>query len=203
MTGVQVHSASQAFLPHLQVAGAAADTVAGRGAESEGKPKSAKNGTANRLQLDQAQLRQVEQLRQRDREVRAHEMAHLAAAGSYALGGPTFEYQVGPDGQRYAIGGHVNIDTSPVPGDPEATLRKAETIRRAALAPGDPSPQDRSVAAAAAAMAMKAQIEIQQRQQDGGDNPLRRNAGQEAGVSAYGHVQVADAEASLGLDLYG
>ncbi|BCX81100.1 hypothetical protein MIT9_P0678 [Methylomarinovum caldicuralii] len=192
---MQVHSTSPAFLPHVQVAGA--DAAAGRDAESEGKPKS---GTENRLQLDQAQLRQVEQLRQRDREVRAHEMAHLAAAGSYALGGPTFEYQVGPDGRRYAIGGHVNIDTSPVPGDPEATLRKAETIRRAALAPGDPSPQDRSVAAAAAAMAMKAQIEIQQRQ-DGGNNPLRRNVGQEAGISAYGYVRVA--EASLGLDLYG
>ncbi|WP_286293466.1 putative metalloprotease CJM1_0395 family protein [Methylomarinovum tepidoasis] len=193
---MQVPSASQAFLPHVQVAGS---PVAGRGAESEGKAKAA---VTDRLQLDQAQLRQVERLRQRDREVRAHEMAHLAAAGSYALGGPSFEYQVGPDGQRYAIGGHINIDTSPVPSDPEATLRKAETIRRAALAPGDPSPQDRSVAAAAAAMAMKAQIEIQQRQ-DGGDNPLRRNAGQEADISAYGHVRVTDAEASLELDLYG
>lgn len=109
------------------------------------------------------QLQELARLRQRDREVRAHEMAHLAAAGPYAIGGPSYEYQTGPDGQRYAVGGHVNIDTSPVPGDPEATLRKAETVRRAALAPGDPSPQDRRVAAAATSMAMKAQIELQRK----------------------------------------
>ncbi len=118
---------------------------------------------ASRQRLDLKQIQELTRLRQRDREVRAHEMAHLAAAGPYAVGGPTYEYRKGPDGQRYAVGGHVNIDTSPVPGDPEATLRKAETIRRAALAPGDPSPQDRSVAAAAASMATKAQIELQQK----------------------------------------
>ncbi len=122
-----------------------------------------KPNPADRRRLDLKQLQELTRLRQRDREVRAHEMAHLAAAGPYAVGGPTYEYRKGPDGQRYAVGGHVNIDTSPVPGDPEATLRKAETIRRAALAPGDPSPQDRSVAAAAASMATKAQIELQQK----------------------------------------
>ncbi len=196
---MQVHSTSTALPLHVQVAGRAADGTEDR------KANGARNhqaGKADRLALDQAQLQQVQQLRQRDREVRAHEMAHLVAAGSYALGGPSFEYQVGPDGQRYAIGGHVNIDTSPVPGDPEATLRKAETIRRAALAPGDPSPQDRSVAAAAAAMAMKAQIEIQQQRQ-GGDNPLAARQDERAGASAYGRIQVAGAEESLGLDLYG
>ena len=140
--------------------------------------------------LDQAQLQQLDKLRQRDREVRNHEMAHLAAAGAYALGGPTFEYQKGPDGQRYAVGGHVNIDTSPVPGDPEATLRKAETIRRAALAPGDPSPQDRSVAAAASAMAIKAQIEIQQT--GGLDKPAATDAnGQNAAKHAGDQRQKA------------
>ncbi len=120
-------------------------------------------------------------------------MAHLAAAGPYAIGGPSYEYQKGPDGQRYAVGGHVNIDTSPVPGDPEATLRKAETIRRAALAPGDPSPQDRSVAAAAASMALKAQIELQQKVMAG--EPDRR-------LSAYQDPGMHD-EAGRILDLYG
>ena len=67
--------------------------------------------------------------------MRAHEQAHLAAAGPYANGAPTFEFQTGPDGRQYAVGGEVSIDTSPVPGDPEATVRKAQTVKRAALAP--------------------------------------------------------------------
>lgn len=132
--------------------------------QETGEAESAQGDLQSPANLDEEQLRQVEKLKQRDREVHTHEMAHLAAAGPYAQGGPSFEYQKGPDGQRYAVGGHVNIDTSPVPGDPEATLRKAETVRRAAMAPGNPSPQDRSVAAAAAAMAIQARIEIQQSQ---------------------------------------
>ncbi len=145
-----------------------------------------------RQRLDLKQLQELTRLRQRDREVRAHEMAHLAAAGPYAVGGPTYEYRKGPDGQRYAVGGHVNIDTSPVPGDPEATLRKAETIRRAALAPGDPSPQDRSVAAAAAAMAMKARIELQ-----------RKPMESEAGRAADAYRNARSEEDGGRIDVYG
>ena len=92
--------------------------------------------------------------------MRVHEQAHLAAACPYANGAPTFEFQTGPDGQRYAVGGEVSIDSSPVPGDTEATVRKAQTTKRAALAPSDPpSAQDRKVAAQAA------QLEAQARQQ--------------------------------------
>jgi len=52
---------------------------------------------------------------------------------------------IGPDGKKYAVGGHVNIDTGAIPNDPEATIRKAKAIRSAALAPANPSSQDRSV----------------------------------------------------------
>ncbi len=105
-------------------------------------------------------------LRRRDREVRAHEEAHLLAAGPYARGGPHYEYVRGPDGRLYAVGGEVKIDTSPVPGDPEATLKKARTIKRAALAPANPSPQDRMVALKADKMAMEALMEIQKQQME-------------------------------------
>ena len=92
----------------------------------------------------------VEQLKARDREVRAHEQAHLNAAGSVALGGPSFSFQTGPDGRRYAVGGEVAIDTSPVAGNPQATIAKAKQIQRAALAPAEPSAPDRQVAAGSA-----------------------------------------------------
>lgn len=125
---------------------------------------SATEKTANGRSLTEEQLDQVRKLKQRDREVRAHEQAHLGAAGQYASGGPSFTYQVGPDGRRYAVGGEVGIDTSPVAGDPEATIRKAQQIRRAALAPAEPSGQDRAVAAAASQLLAQAQKELREQQ---------------------------------------
>lgn len=110
--------------------------------------------------LNEEQRRQIEELAKRDREVKAHEQAHKAAAGAYAQGGPNYEYQAGPDGRRYAVGGSVDIDTSPVRGNPEATLEKAQVIRGAAMAPADPSGADRSVAAAAAQLAAQARKEL-------------------------------------------
>jgi hypothetical protein len=110
--------------------------------------------------LSEDQIRQLESLKSRDREVRAHEAAHQAAAGGLVRGGASFSYQRGPDGQIYAIGGEVSIDTSPVPGNPEATLAKAQTIARAALAPAEPSSQDRQVAAQAAQMTYEARIQL-------------------------------------------
>ncbi len=101
----------------------------------------------------------LEKLKRRDREVRNHEMAHVLAGGPYVLGGPHYIFVVGPDGKLYAVGGEVKIDLSPVPNDPDATIRKAETIKRAALAPANPSAQDRAVAAKAEQMAMKARME--------------------------------------------
>ena len=115
--------------------------------------------------INQEQQPQIQQLKARDREVRNHEQAHLSAAGGIAISGASFQFVVGPDGRRYAVGGEVSIDTSEVANDPEATLRKAETIRRAALAPAQPSSQDYSVANQAAAMASKASAELLREQQ--------------------------------------
>lgn len=117
------------------------------------------------------QLRQIQALKARDSEVRTHEQAHLSAAGIFAKGGASFTFQTGPDAKRYAIGGEVQIDTSPVPGDPQATLRKAETIRRAALAPASPSSQDYSVAASATRMANNARTELMRQNQPNEDTP--------------------------------
>lgn len=112
------------------------------------------------LELSQEARRELEKLKARDREVRAHEAAHLAAGSGVVRGGASYTYQRGPDGQAYAVGGEVSIDTSPVPGDPRATLAKAQQIRSAALAPADPSPQDLKVAAAASQMAAQASREL-------------------------------------------
>jgi SprA-related family len=100
-----------------------------------------------------------------DRHVRAHEQAHLAAAGPYATSSPSYSYTVGPDGKLYAVAGEVSLDVSPDPSDPRKTIEKARAIEAAANAPVDPSPQDRMVAAQAAQMerAAEQQLEAQQR----------------------------------------
>ncbi len=129
--------------------------------ESEEGSNSQNPGPKTEQQLTEEERRILNQLKARDAEVRAHEAAHLAAAGPYANGAPTYEYETGPDGRQYAIGGEVSIDSSPVPGDPEATVRKAQTIKRAALAPREPSGQDRQVAAQAAQLEAQARQQIQ------------------------------------------
>jgi len=73
-----------------------------------------------------------------------------------------FTFRQGPDGKRYAVGGEVSIDVAKVPGNPEATALKAEQIRRAALAPAEPSSQDRQVAALASQIVIEAQNEMRQ-----------------------------------------
>ena len=108
----------------------------------------------------------IEKLRARDREVRAHEQAHIAAAGGLAKGSATFSFQLGPDGKQYAVGGEVSIDTSPVSGNPEAQIRKAQQIRAAALSPADPSAQDRAVAASAGSLEAQAHQELKKEKQD-------------------------------------
>lgn len=107
----------------------------------------------------QAERDQIQELAARDREVRAHEQAHAAVAGQYASS-PTYSFVRGPDGVSYAVGGEVQIDTSPIPGDPEATLRKAQQLSRAANAPAEPSAQDGRVAAQAAQMEQQARVEL-------------------------------------------
>lgn len=131
----------------------------------QAQPANQQKNSAGQDRFTQEELELITQLKRRDREVRAHEQAHLAAAGAYAKGGVQYTYQRGPDGKNYAVGGEVQIDTSPISGDPEATLRKADQIRRAANAPAQPSSTDRAVAAEAAAMATQARIELSREQQ--------------------------------------
>ena len=103
----------------------------------------------------------VQDLKKRDAEVRTHEQAHKTAGGQYA-GSPAFEMTKGPDGQSYATGGHVNIDISAIPDDPQATLNKMMQIKSAALAPAEPSAQDLKAAAKADMVAAAARSELSQ-----------------------------------------
>ena len=129
-------------------------------APDTGPAESEQSRAAREEELRQLQeFREIQALQARDREVRAHEQAHSAVGGSFA-GAPSFTFQRGPDGRLYAIGGEVPIDASPIPGNPQATLAKAQQVQRAALAPADPSTADRRIAATAQSLAAEARQEI-------------------------------------------
>lgn len=152
------------------------DTQADRkpDAQADGKPDSKKatdtaskevtdNAEKNQQKLSEEEVEKVDELKSRDQEVRVHEQAHAAVGGQYA-GSPSYEYERGPDGKSYAVGGEVQIDVSPVNGDPEATIQKMQVVRRAAMAPAQPSAADRAIAAEATNKATQARAELAQMQ---------------------------------------
>lgn len=115
------------------------------------------NGSKTELTAQEAAV--LLELKKTDQQVRQHEAAHIAAGGSYVSKAASYSYRVGPDGNRYAVAGEVGIDVSPE-RDPRVTVQKMAVVQRAALAPADPSPQDRAVAAKAAMMSAQAQAQI-------------------------------------------
>lgn len=126
--------------------------------QDNGQDASAGRESAEDKQQQQAEQRQVTELKRRDTEVRTHEQAHASLGGQYASS-PQYEYETGPDGRRYAVAGEVSIDISKE-STPEETLRKATQVKAAALAPAEPSVQDLRVATEATQIALEARTEI-------------------------------------------
>ncbi|MBF0274892.1 MAG: hypothetical protein HQK84_06645 [Nitrospinae bacterium] len=133
--------------------------------QGEAKPQNNSEAIKNAVngQLTEAEKKVVDELKKIDQEVRAHEAAHLGAAGGYAVGAANFQYQQGPDNKQYAVAGEVQLDTSPIPNNPEATQQKMQQIKRAALAASNPSAQDLRVAAQASQMEMEASREASEK----------------------------------------
>ena len=159
-------------------------------AESAGKPQ---NKSAAGTELTPEELKQVERLKSIDQEIRTHELAHLMAGGAFVTGGPSYTYEVGPDGKGYATAGSVGIDTSPVQGDPEATIAKMQTVVAAALAPAKPSGQDQKVAAAARQTEAKARAELAQKKpQEQSEQSESSEQAEESGTPMFSVVRSAD-----------
>ena len=147
--------------------------------------------------LDPRELAVVAELKQTDTKVRAHEQAHMAAGGSFVRGGASFTFQTGPDGRSYAVAGEVSIDTSPVSGNPRATAEKMQTVRAAALAPAEPSPQDRQVAAQAAQIEAQARSEAATMDAEEAKGASRKTGGEKG---AEGPESAESAEGTEGAE---
>lgn len=135
--------------------------------------------------LSAEEQKEVDKLKKIDREVRAHERAHQAAAGGLAKGGVSFSFQQGPDGNQYAVAGEVSIDMSPISGNPTATIQKMQQVKRAAMAPADPSAQDRAVASKAQQIEAQARRELLQEQSDGKSDAVIPKATDNTAVGSY------------------
>ncbi|MBP2296726.1 putative metalloprotease CJM1_0395 family protein [Azospirillum rugosum] len=144
------------------------------------------------------QQQQIQQLQRADASVRQHEAAHQATGGPYA-GGASFTYTRGPDGKNYATAGEVPVDTSPE-RDPQATIRKMETVKAAALAPADPSPQDLRVAQQADAAKAQAQQELRGASSGAGGGDAGKDT---PGNPSPGNGTAAPALAARGAAAYG
>jgi len=118
-----------------------------------------KTEPGNKEEYTSEQKYKIDELKNTDKEVKAHEQAHMAAAGGIATSSPSYKYEEGPDGKQYAVSGEVNIRVTSEQ-DPEKTIEKAEQAKKAALAPSDPSSQDRNVAGKADQMIQKAKSEL-------------------------------------------
>lgn len=164
------------------------------GSSSASSQSTQKTSQTNELSADEKRM--VAQLQARDAEVRAHELAHIAAGGQYVHSGAQFSYQRGPDGRYYAIGGEVGVDSSAAPGDPEATIRKMQVVRAAALAPANPSPQDLSVAARAAQIEAQARSQLFQMRIEEAQQAARARA--EASEAAAGETETAESATAAG-----
>ena len=130
--------------------------------ENSADSKQDRDSTSNSQKSDAeviAEKEVIRSLESRDKEVRNHERAHASVGGSHT-GAPTYSYETGPDGKKYAVEGEVSVDLTSVAGDPKETIAKMKQVQAAALAPADPSSQDIQVAASAASIILEAQSEL-------------------------------------------
>ena len=169
--------------------------------EATGEDGQRKQQDPKQQEQQQRQEQQVQDLIERDQEVRTHEQAHQSAGGEYASS-PTYQFTQGPDGKRYATGGEVQIDTSAVPGDPAATIAKMQQIRSAALAPAEPSAQDLAVARSAAASEAKARKELMTEQSAKSGGVLSAYMDKRNSVIAGHYQQAVSPAANQSLSLH-
>lgn len=149
---------------------------------------------ANGEPLTEEEQAELQDMKSRDEEVRVHEQAHQSAGGQYASA-PHYEYENGPDGKRYVTDGSVNIDVGEE-SDPQATIDKMQVVKRAALAPAQPSAQDRRVYAEASQKEAEARRELNEQRQE--EAAAAQGQGQEQSQAASATGSTATNATSTG-----
>ncbi|REL25248.1 hypothetical protein DXX93_00850 [Thalassotalea euphylliae] len=159
-------------------------------AQADNENNSEESNTNSR-ELTPEQQQVVRELSVRDLEVRTHEQAHAAVGGPYT-GAPSYSFEVGPDGRRYAVEGEVSVDLSEA-GSPQETITKMRRVYDAALAPANPSTQDLRVAAEASRIIAQAQAEVlrQQRVEEGEEGAPQPSGDGRPAINSFGSERTA------------
>ena len=79
---------------------------------------------------------------------------------------PSYLYTTTTEGSRFISSGDVSFKMYSVNNDPSAQIELAKSIEKAALAPIDPTPQDRSVSILAQALASLALKSLNEQRDD-------------------------------------
>jgi hypothetical protein len=138
------------------------------------KSKEVKSNNYDDLSVSEKKI--VDKLKQIEQEVRAHEQAHITSGGGLVRGGASYTYQSGPDGKKYVVGGEVQIDTSVNTDDLQGAINRMRQVRQAALAPVDPSAQDKAVANEASKKEAEARSQLTQNLLKKFSNKSQRNS---------------------------
>lgn len=119
---------------------------------------------ANGKTLSDKEKQELKELKSRDLEVKKHEQTHQRVGSPYTSS-PSYEYETGPDGKKYAVAGSVSIDSKDEE-TPEKTAEKMRIIIKAAKAPAQPSSKDLSVAADASRRLNEANAKVHKEKQE-------------------------------------
>jgi hypothetical protein len=144
------------------------------------------------VDLSSEELRRVRELERIDRVVRARENVLRAVAPDVVSGEPTFAYEVGPDGRRYATEGESDIEL-PTEADPDVAAEEAARALRAALAASAGSNADPSIALRAASIEARARAQI--RREEGAVRDDELDALRAKAAAAYEAAREPDGDA--------
>ena len=148
--------------------GSGAGSDSGSGSEKRGGSGSTERAL-NGKELTEQEIRQVDKLKSREKEVITHELRHQSVGGQYASA-PSYGKEKGPDGRSYITDGSVKISVSEE-STPEKTISKMQQVYAAALAPAEPSSADRSVAAKAKSIEASARAELAEQKAEEASGP--------------------------------
>ena len=113
-----------------------------------------------RKAYERAEATELRQIAFRSDNVRRRVWQQALVAGPLVRGKPDYDYLIASDDKLYVQSGSVSIDSSPVTGDPEATLQKARRIRNAYMGVPMPQTADHLAAGSAINMGINARREI-------------------------------------------
>jgi|GEM_PF-6044188 len=113
-----------------------------------------------RKAYERAEATELRQIAFKSDNVKRRVWQQALIAGPLVRGTPDYDYLIASDEKLYVQSGRISIDSSPVAGDPEATLQKARRLRNAYMGVPMPQTADHLAAGSAINMGINARKEL-------------------------------------------